>query len=165
MVRLFGYSETRHPFSMIFIRRFLYSGLLNLYLRSPPLNWLCFVKRILLKDDDPEEAEIFRIALLQVDQTTLFNYLSDGMLAINLLKRNKILIPSIIFLDISDIRRKLRTFISTFVLLFDGQRGIPLFKNYRYSVSISDFYRFFFVIKKTIDENNRKPTGNNVIQI
>lgn len=58
-------------------------------------------KRVFLIDDDPDDAEIFGIALKEVDYSSIFHYLNDPGLAVELLRNKKIPVPDIIFLDIN----------------------------------------------------------------
>jgi CheY-like chemotaxis protein len=58
-------------------------------------------KRIFLIDDDPDDAEIFGIALKEVDYSSIFHYLNDAGLAVELLRNKKIPVPDVIFLDIN----------------------------------------------------------------
>jgi len=58
-------------------------------------------KRVLLIDDDPDDAELFNIALKEVDYSSIFHYLNDSKMALDLLRYKKIPAPAIIFLDIN----------------------------------------------------------------
>ncbi len=58
-------------------------------------------KRIFLIDDDPDDAELFGIALKELDYSNIFHYLNDSKIALDLLRYKKIPPPSIIFLDIN----------------------------------------------------------------
>jgi CheY-like chemotaxis protein len=58
-------------------------------------------KNILLIDDDPEEAEIFKEALGSVSGSTVFHYLSNCKDAVNQLKHQLLPMPDLIFLDIN----------------------------------------------------------------
>lgn len=58
-------------------------------------------KRILLIDDDPDDADLFGIALKELDHSSIFHYLSDSTIALNLLRHKKIPLPTLIFLDIN----------------------------------------------------------------
>ena len=57
--------------------------------------------RILLIDDDEDEAEILQTAITEIDRSTLFNYISNCAEALKLLKQKEMPVPNIIFLDIS----------------------------------------------------------------
>lgn len=58
-------------------------------------------KRILLIDDDKDDAEFFEDALRGVDQTVIFEYIHDGREAIRKIMQQELEIPDIIFLDIN----------------------------------------------------------------
>jgi CheY-like chemotaxis protein len=57
--------------------------------------------RILLIDDDEDEAEILQTAITEIDRSTLFNYISNCAEALKLLKQKEMPVPNIILLDIS----------------------------------------------------------------
>lgn len=58
-------------------------------------------KRILLIDDDKDDAEFFEDALKDVDHTVIFEYIHDGREAIRKIMQQELEIPDIIFLDIN----------------------------------------------------------------
>jgi len=57
--------------------------------------------RILLIDDDEDEAEILQTAITEIDRPTLFNYISNCAEALKFLKQKEMPVPNIILLDIS----------------------------------------------------------------
>ena len=59
------------------------------------------MNRILLIDDDFDDAGIFREALEEVDPGIVFQYFSDGAEAMQDLDRLEELLPDLIFLDIN----------------------------------------------------------------
>jgi CheY-like chemotaxis protein len=58
-------------------------------------------KRVLLIDDDKDDAEIFEEALAEADSTAEFVYIDDGRLALQILQQKDLPLPSIIFLDVN----------------------------------------------------------------
>jgi CheY-like chemotaxis protein len=58
------------------------------------------MNRILLIDDDEDEAEILQAAIAGIDQAPLFHYISNCAEALRLLEQNKISVPDLILLDI-----------------------------------------------------------------
>lgn len=58
-------------------------------------------KRILLIDDDKDDAEFFEDALKEVDDTAIFEHIHDGREAIKKIVQLQLEIPDIIFLDIN----------------------------------------------------------------
>ncbi|CAN5481984.1 response regulator [soil metagenome] len=59
------------------------------------------VKRILLIDDDKEDAELFEDALGEVDKTASFVYMDNPREALDQLTQLHIQLPDMIFLDIN----------------------------------------------------------------
>ncbi len=59
------------------------------------------VKRILLIDDDKEDAELFEDALGEVDKTASFVYMDNPREALDQMAQLQIQLPHIIFLDIN----------------------------------------------------------------
>jgi CheY-like chemotaxis protein len=59
------------------------------------------MKRILLIDDDPDEAEIFKEAVAAVDHTTIFDYISNCVDALKAFRQQLQPVPNFIFLDIN----------------------------------------------------------------
>lgn len=59
------------------------------------------MNRILLIDDDKDEAEILQTAIAEIDHSTQFNYISNCAEALKLLKQKEIPAPNLIFLDIN----------------------------------------------------------------
>jgi CheY-like chemotaxis protein len=58
-------------------------------------------KRILLIDDDQEEADIFRGAVMEADHTAIFHYASGCVEALKLITEKLLPVPALIFLDIN----------------------------------------------------------------
>jgi CheY-like chemotaxis protein len=58
-------------------------------------------KRILLIDDDQEEADIFRNAVLEADDTAIFHHAGGCLEALHLIKEKMLPVPALIFLDIN----------------------------------------------------------------
>ena len=59
------------------------------------------MKKILLIDDDLDDAELFKEALSEADDTAFFEYYDDGKKALQNLVLNPAQVPDIIFLDIN----------------------------------------------------------------
>jgi len=58
-------------------------------------------KRILLIDDDQEEADIFKDAVKEADHDAIFHYVNNCVKAIKQLKERILPIPNLIFIDIN----------------------------------------------------------------
>jgi len=58
------------------------------------------MNRILLIDDDEDEAEILQSAIAGIDHAPLFHYISNCAEALQLLEQNKVPVPDLILLDI-----------------------------------------------------------------
>ena len=59
------------------------------------------MKKILLIDDDLDDAELFKEALAEADSTAFFEYQEDGKQALKTLSLQQVQLPDIIFLDIN----------------------------------------------------------------
>jgi CheY-like chemotaxis protein len=59
------------------------------------------MNRILLIDDDEDEAEILRVAIAEIDHAALVHYVGNCPEALILLKQSIIPVPDLIFLDIN----------------------------------------------------------------
>ncbi|MEO6407077.1 MAG: response regulator [Ferruginibacter sp.] len=59
------------------------------------------MKKILLIDDDLDDAELFKEALAEADSTAFLDYQDDGKKALRDLSENETALPHIIFLDIN----------------------------------------------------------------
>jgi len=58
-------------------------------------------KKILMVDDDADDAQIFEEALLEMDPAVIFYRAWDGQEALDSLEQKKIEVPHLIFLDIN----------------------------------------------------------------
>ena len=59
------------------------------------------VKRLLLIDDDRDDADIFQEALSETDSTAAFSFIEDGRQAVQKLAERGAQAPHIIFLDVN----------------------------------------------------------------
>jgi CheY-like chemotaxis protein len=59
------------------------------------------IKRVLLIDDDGDDAEIFADALKELPLLTAFDHFEDSIAALEQLRQQDILQPDIIFLDVN----------------------------------------------------------------
>jgi CheY-like chemotaxis protein len=59
------------------------------------------IKRVLLIDDDQDDAELFADALKELEPVTIFDHFEDGVKALGGLTKNGVVYPDIIFLDIN----------------------------------------------------------------
>lgn len=125
-------------------------------------------KNILLVDDDPDDAEIFIMALNAIDEKIKGSVESNALDALKKLKE-KAKLPDIIFLDyympyldgseFLTLLREIKGFEKIPVILYSGQSAASLksvtddFKNVRFLKKNSDFKKIIRSLKEIISED------------